>query len=115
MAIFARPAGIRSGPTLMGRILPGPIRNRVGYGFLKKNPKRVRVGFGFYKKIRDPTRNPARLKTRHLKLQKDPVYIYSYILTLIPHFFTLQQPTLTLHQSSLLTSVRQSLSLSSRS
>ena len=79
MAIFARPTGIRPGPTLMGRILPGPIRNRVGYGFLKKNPKRVRVGFGFYKKIRDPTRNPARLKTRHLKLQKYPIYIYIYI------------------------------------
>ena len=47
MAIFARSAGTRSGPTLMGRILPGPIRNRVGYGFPKKNPKRVRVGFGF--------------------------------------------------------------------
>ena len=40
MAIFARPAGTQSGPTLMGRILPGPIRNRVGYGFfLKKKPE----------------------------------------------------------------------------
>jgi len=47
MAIFARSAGTRSGPTLMGRILPGSIRNRVGYGFPKKNPKRVRVGSGF--------------------------------------------------------------------
>ena len=106
MAIFAWPTGIRPGPTLMGRILPGPIRNRVGYGFLKKKPE---AGPGFIKKIWDPTQNLARLKTRHLKLQKYPVYIYSYILILIPHFFTLQQPTLTLPQSSLLTSVRQSL------
>ena len=55
MAIFARSAGTRSGPTLMGRILPGPIRNRVGYGFPKKNPKRVRVGFGFFLKNPNPT------------------------------------------------------------
>ena len=49
MAIFTRSAGTRSGPTLMGRVLPGPIKNRVGYGFKKKkNPKRVRVGSGFY-------------------------------------------------------------------
>ena len=33
MGIFARSAGTRLGPTLMGRILPGPIRNRVGYEF----------------------------------------------------------------------------------
>ena len=43
MAIYIRPADTRPGPTLMGRILPGPIKNRVGYGFFKKNPKRVRV------------------------------------------------------------------------
>ena len=44
MAIFSRPAGTRPGPTLMGRVLPDLIRNRVGYGFKKKeNPKQVRV------------------------------------------------------------------------
>ena len=43
MAIFARPVGTRPGPTLMDRVLPSPIRNRVGYGFKKKNPKWVRV------------------------------------------------------------------------
>ena len=47
IAIFAWPAGIRPGSTLMGRILPGPIRNRVEYGFFKKKPEagpgRVRV------------------------------------------------------------------------
>ena len=48
MTIFARPADTRPGPTLMGRILPGPFINRVGYGLKKKNPKRVRVGSGFY-------------------------------------------------------------------
>ena len=47
MAIFARSVGTRSGPTIMGWILPGPIRNRVGYGFPKKNLKRVRVGSEF--------------------------------------------------------------------
>ena len=43
MAIFARPTGTRFNLTLMGQVLPGPIKNRVGYGFLKKNQKRVRV------------------------------------------------------------------------
>ena len=35
-------------PTLMGRVLPGLIRNRVGYGFLKK--KKPETGPGFIKK-----------------------------------------------------------------
>ena len=48
MAIFARPVDTRPGLTLMGRVLPDPFRNRVGYGFKKKNLKRVRVGYGFY-------------------------------------------------------------------
>ena len=41
MAIFARPAGTRPGPTLMGWILLSLIRNRVGYGFFffKKKPE----------------------------------------------------------------------------
>ena len=47
MAIFARPVGTRPGPTLMYQVLPGLIRNKVGYGFFKKkNPKRVRVESG---------------------------------------------------------------------
>ena len=48
MAIQIRPADTRPGPILMGRILPDPIKNRVGYGFFLKNPKRVRIGSGFY-------------------------------------------------------------------
>ena len=48
MAIFAQSAGTRPGPTLMGRVLLGLIRNRVMYGFQKKNQKRVQVGSGFY-------------------------------------------------------------------
>ena len=60
MAIFAQPADTRPSPTLMGRILPDPIRNRVRYGFLKKkkkNPNQVQVGSEFYKKkkIWNPT------------------------------------------------------------
>ena len=39
MAIFARPAGTRSGSTLMDWVLTSPIRNRVRYGFLKKKPE----------------------------------------------------------------------------
>ena len=33
MAIWAWLAGTRSGPTLMERVLPDPIKNRVGFGF----------------------------------------------------------------------------------
>ena len=33
MAISTRPVDTRLDPTLMGWVLPGPIRNRVGYGF----------------------------------------------------------------------------------
>ena len=79
-------------------------------GFFKKNTgSGFGSGSGFIKKTRDL----ARLKTRHLNLQKHPLYIYIYIYSnpnpVIPHFFTLQQPTFTLPQSELLTSVRQSL------
>jgi len=65
MAIFARPADTRSSPTLIGRVLLGPIRNRVRYGFLKKKPEtgpsRVQV---LFKKPRlnprpDPYKNPV--------------------------------------------------------
>ena len=49
MAISARLAGTRLGSTLMGRFLPVPIKNKVGFGlYKKKNPKRVRVEFGFW-------------------------------------------------------------------
>ena len=64
MAIFAQPADIRPSPTLMGRVLPGPIKNRVGFGFLKKKPE---AGLGFYK---NPTRTrtqPDPLKTKITK------------------------------------------------
>ena len=87
MAIFARPAGTQPGPTLMGRVLPVLIRNGVGYGLKKK--KNPESGPGFIKKIRDP----ARIKTRYLEITKIP-YIYTYNLTLIPHFFsTNSEPT----------------------
>ena len=66
----------------MGRILPGPIKNRAGYGFLKKNPKRVRVGSGFYQKTRNPTRNPTRIK---------PGYIYIKLLN-YPHIYIVKNP-----------------------
>ena len=102
MAIFARPADTRPGPTLMGRILPGPFRNRVGYGFNKKNPKRVRVGSGFYLKNPDPTRDPTRIKTRikpgTQNYKNTLIYIYSYNLTLTnPSFFNLQSSAAAQH------------------
>ena len=53
MAIWTRPAGIRSNPTLMGRVLPGPIKNRVEFGFKKK--KKPEAGPSFEKK---PAANP---------------------------------------------------------
>jgi len=33
MAIYARPTGTQPSPTLMGRVLPDLITNRVGFGF----------------------------------------------------------------------------------
>ena len=49
MTIFARPTGTLPGSTLMGRVLPGPIRNRVRYG-LKKTRSGSKLGLGFIKK-----------------------------------------------------------------
>ena len=66
MAIFARPADTWSGPTLMGQVLPGPIKNRAGFGFLKKKPE---TGPGFYKTLLKPGPDLTRLK---LKLPKKP-------------------------------------------
>ena len=79
MAIFARPAGTRSGPTLIGRILPGPIRNRVGYGFLKKKPEagpvRVRV-LSKKSETRLETRPETRPGYNSIKItKKAPIYI----------------------------------------
>ena len=42
MTIFARPTDTQPGPTLMGQILPGPIKNRIEFGFLKK--KKLEAG-----------------------------------------------------------------------
>ena len=39
MAIKVQPADIRSGPILMGWILPNSINNRIGYGSLKNHLK----------------------------------------------------------------------------
>ena len=77
MTIFAQPAGTRLGPSLMGRVLPGSIRNRVAYGLKKKTRSGFESGSGFIKKIWDPTRNPARIKTRYPEITKIPhIYIY---------------------------------------
>ena len=42
MTIFARPTDTQPGPTLMGQILPGPIKNRIEFGFKKK--KKLKAG-----------------------------------------------------------------------
>ena len=44
MTIYIRPANTQLGPTLMGRILPGPINYRVEYRLKKKKPE---AGPGF--------------------------------------------------------------------
>ena len=70
--------GTRLSPTLMGRVLPSPIKNRVGFGFLKKTRNGFESGLGFYK-------NPARTRTRPDPVKyicivtKIPSYIYIYI------------------------------------
>ena len=58
MAIFTGPADTQPDPTLMGRVLPSPIKNRVGFGFFKKNPKRVQV---LVKTWPNPGPDPTRL------------------------------------------------------
>ena len=72
MAIFARLADTQPNSTLMGRILPGPIKNRVGFGFLKKKtPKRVLVRSGFLQ-------NLARTRIRPNLVIYIYIYIYNY-------------------------------------
>ena len=75
MAIFARPVDTWPSPTLMGRVLPGPIKNRIEFGFLKKkNPKRSGSGSGFYKNLTRTWTQPDPLKTEITK--KNPnIYI----------------------------------------
>ena len=69
MAIFARPVGTQPGTTLMGRILPDPIKNRVGFGFKKKKTQSgFELGLGFFQ-------NPVRTRTRPNLV----IYIYIYI------------------------------------
>ena len=75
MTISTRLAGTRPGSTLMGWVLPGPIRNRVGFGSLKKKTRSESgLGPGFIKKTRNQTR-PDPFKTRYPKLLKYPLYI----------------------------------------
>ena len=65
----------RPNPTLMGQILPNPIKNRVGYGFKKKNLKQVWVGSRFYQKLSPKPGPNLDSDPVTLKLQKNP-YIY---------------------------------------
>ena len=85
MAISAWPADTRPSPTLMRRVLPCPIKNRVRFGLKKKNSKRVQV---FTKTQPEPGLGLTHLK---LKLPKKP-YIYIYIYKLI-------KPYLSFHSS----------------
>ena len=75
MAIYIRPADTRSGPTLMGQILPGLINYRVGYG-LKKNLTRVR---DFAKTRPEPEPNPFIYMLKILKYPHIYIYIYMYV------------------------------------
>ena len=112
MAIFTRSAGTRSGPTLMGRILPDPIRNRVGFGFLKKKPKpgpgRVRV---FIKPRPEP--DPYLILLKKKKIPRYKYYSFSSKNHFPnPNFSTLSRPSLSLtlsHPSLSITCCRRSL------
>ena len=78
----------RPDPTLMGRILPSPIKNRVGYEFKKKTeagPGRVQVF------IKNPKPDPfmTRLPWNY---KKPPLYIYIYSCNVNP--ISLTQPPL---------------------
>ena len=76
MAIFARPTGTRPGPTLMDRVLPNPIRNRVRYGFFFL--KKTKAGSGFIKKSETRPKTWLGYNPVTLKLQKKPlIYIVS--------------------------------------
>ena len=68
MAIQARPAGTPLDPTLMGRVLPGPIKNRVGYGFKTKTQTWSGLGPGFDET--QPELDPVTYKITYL-----PIYI----------------------------------------
>ena len=99
MVIFGWSVGTQAGPTLMGRILPDLIRNRVGYGFKKK----TRTGSGFYKKSGPKPRPGLGPGPIIPKLLKTP-YIYRYKLTLTPSFFnSASSPSLPHFSSHLLT------------
>ena len=79
MAIVAQPTDTRLGPTLMDRVLLGLIKNRVGFGFLKK---KTRSGFGlglsFWLKP-NPNLDPTQPSYELIQLQKNPyIYIDTY-------------------------------------
>ena len=59
MAIQARLADTQPGPTLMDRILPGPIKNRSGMGLKQKTQSGFESGLDFRKKP-GPNPNPTR-------------------------------------------------------
>ena len=94
----------------MGRILPGPIKNRVGYGFLKKTRSGSGSGLGFIKKTQNPTRNLTRLRPDYIiyKITKLPSYIYK-VKTLNFQFLSSFQP-LKSHASHLFSSLTLCLS-----
>ena len=82
MAIFTRPAGTRSSPTLMGRILPSLIRNKVGFGFKNNKKTRIESGLGLdFGKTSTQTRPVYNI----IKKKKRPRYKY-YSFTSKNHF-----------------------------
>ena len=105
MAIYARPVDTRFNPTLMSRVLPSLIKNRVRFGLKKKkkSPKWVQV---LVKTQPEPTRlNLSRIT-------KIPTYLYIYIYNL---YQTLRSLTLFSFLWSLFSSSRLSLSVLSPS
>ena len=71
MAIYARPMGTRSGLTLMAWVLPGPIKNKVGFGLKKK-----KRGPGWVRILTKTQTRPDPVSL-NIKLQKNlPIYIH---------------------------------------
>ena len=93
MAISTRPTDTQFGPAVMGRILLGPIKNRVRFGFFleKKTRSRSLSSQSFYKNLANTQTRPDQVIYIYIYMYNyynNLLYIYIYIvitLTKIPH------------------------------
>ena len=54
MAIYIRPADTRPDPTLIGWILLGPIKNKIGSGFYQKSGLKPGLGLSYFEITKKP-------------------------------------------------------------